>query len=141
AAQAGILDLLDDRVRATLKERLGVVPVAALHRGVDVPALIAVEVGEDAVFILQHFPPLTLCSSTSANMSPSLRPQARHREACIRSRHARAPQPERANAHTTLSFNVVGPPTGAENCRSTCGPGFGCSPRARASRMALVLSY
>src|SRR3954452_13426199 len=30
-------------------------------------------------------------------------------------------------------FSVVGPPTGAENCRSTCGPGFGGLPDAKPS--------
>ena len=38
------------------------------------------------------------------------------------------------------SVNVIGPPTGAENCRSICGPGLGYLPAANSSRMRLKLS-
>src|SRR5437868_14530199 len=40
---------------------------------------------------------------------------------------------QRAVAHHVDSFNVVGPPTGAENWRSICGPGFGGLPEANPS--------
>ena len=51
SAQAGVLHLLDDRVLPTLQQRLGVIPVAPRHRGLQAPRLIAVEVGEDAVLV------------------------------------------------------------------------------------------
>ena len=37
-------------------------------------------------------------------------------------------------------FNVVGPPTGADNCRSICGPGFGLRPSAKPSSTFSKLS-
>ena len=46
--------------------------------------------------------------------------------------------------HQVVSFSVVGPPTGAENWRSICGPGFGGLPEAKPSstlpRLSLVRS-
>ena len=42
--------------------------------------------------------------------------------------------------HHTLSFNVVGPPIGAENWRPFCGPGFGGLPPAKPSSTLLKLS-
>src|SRR5882762_5789351 len=41
--------------------------------------------------------------------------------------------------HVT-SFSVVGPPTGAENWRSICGPGFGGRPEANPSSTLPKLS-
>jgi hypothetical protein len=42
--------------------------------------------------------------------------------------------------HHTLSFNVVGPPIGAENWRPFCGPGCGGLPPAKPSSTLLKLS-
>src|SRR5690606_34645845 len=56
AAQARFLDLVDDPVAAPEQQLLGAVPVAALAGGVQLPALEAVEVGENAVLVLQHQP-------------------------------------------------------------------------------------
>src|SRR6202000_370228 len=46
--------------------------------------------------------------------------------------------------HQVVSFSVVGPPTGAENWRSICGPGFGGLPDAKPSstfpKLSLVRS-
>src|SRR5664279_5727227 len=39
-----------------------------------------------------------------------------------------------------VSFSVVGPPTGAENWRSICGPGFGVLPEAKPSSTLPKLS-
>ena len=54
AAQARCLDRVDDRVGAHGEQRLGVGPVATLLRGSQIPRLEAVEVREDAVFVLKH---------------------------------------------------------------------------------------
>src|SRR6267154_684589 len=46
------------------------------------------------------------------------------------------PGPRRSQcalARHVVSFSVVGPPTGAENWRSICGPGFGGLPEAKPS--------
>src|SRR5579872_4147872 len=42
--------------------------------------------------------------------------------------------------HQVTSFSVVGPPTGAENWRSICGPGFGGLPEAKPSSTLPKLS-
>ncbi len=39
-----------------------------------------------------------------------------------------------------IDLSVVGPPTGADNCRSTCGPGLTSLPVARPSRILSKLS-
>lgn len=56
AAQAGLLDQLDDPVAAEGKDVLGVVPVAPAAGGLQAEVLEAVEVREDAVFVAQHGP-------------------------------------------------------------------------------------
>src|SRR4029077_16829340 len=40
-----------------------------------------------------------------------------------------------------VSFNVVGPVIGAENCRPFCGPGFGALPEAKPSRTLPKVSF
>ena len=42
--------------------------------------------------------------------------------------------------HHAFSLSVVAPPTGAECCRSTCGPGFTFLPAPRSSRIFPKLS-
>ncbi len=54
AAQARRLHLVDDPVAALLEQPLGAVPVAARARAVEAPVAEAVEVGEDAVLVLEH---------------------------------------------------------------------------------------
>ncbi len=54
AAQTRILDLLDDVVPAQLDQLLGAVPNPALARGGEAPIVLAVEVGEDPVLVLEH---------------------------------------------------------------------------------------
>ena len=51
AAQAGILDLLDQRIAAPREQLPGAVPVAAPSRSGEPPVVLPVEVGEDAVLI------------------------------------------------------------------------------------------
>ena len=53
-AQARFLHLLDDRLVPLLDHRLGAVPGAARARGLEPPAVQAVEILEDAVLVLQH---------------------------------------------------------------------------------------
>ena len=82
AAQAGGLHLLDDPVTAFLDNRLGVVPVAARTGPGEARIVQPVQVGENAILVLQH------------------------QSAFAKSR----------------SVSTCGPPTGAEVCRSICGP-------------------
>src|SRR6478735_1652578 len=50
-AQPRRLDVLDDLVLPARHQRLGVVPVAALAGGIEVPRLETVEIGEDAILV------------------------------------------------------------------------------------------
>lgn len=52
--QARGLHDVDDAVLPDLEQLLRIVPVAPLHGGVDAPVLIAMDVGEDAVLVLQR---------------------------------------------------------------------------------------
>ena len=54
AAQARLLDHVDDGLGPEFEDRLGAVPVAALLRGVEPRRLEAVEIGEDAVLVGEH---------------------------------------------------------------------------------------
>ena len=54
AAQARRLYLLDDRLVPARDHRRGAVPGAARARGLKPPAMVAVEILEDAVLVLQH---------------------------------------------------------------------------------------
>src|SRR5215813_802277 len=58
-----------------------------------------------------------------------------HRTRLLCSRHT-----DRARPPHVTSFSVVGPPTGAENWRSICGPGFGGLPEANPSSTLPKLS-
>src|SRR5260370_20472104 len=76
---------------------------------------------------------------------PRRRQHAGRYNASVLSCHT--PRPCRLQcAHTrhVLSFSVVGPPTGAENCRLICGPGLGGSPNAKPfttlPKLSLVMS-
>src|SRR5262249_14380862 len=62
AAQVRLLDLVDDRVAAFGKDVLGVVPDAAAPGAGELPVVLAVEIEEDAVFVLERHvtPPLPL---------------------------------------------------------------------------------
>ena len=53
-AQAGGLHLVDDPLLALLDQRLRAVPCAARARALEPPVAEAVEVGEDAVFVVEH---------------------------------------------------------------------------------------
>ena len=53
-AQARSLHLVDDPVAALLQHRLGAVPGAARARAFEAPVMLAVEVLEDAVLVLEH---------------------------------------------------------------------------------------
>ena len=54
AAQARLLHLVDDPVAALVEEELGFVPGPAPARGLEARRVEAVEVGEDAVAVVQH---------------------------------------------------------------------------------------
>ena len=53
-AQAGILHLADDPVRAFRQERLGIVPGAARARSPQPPVVDAVQIFEDAILVREH---------------------------------------------------------------------------------------
>jgi hypothetical protein len=53
SSQTGGLDLRDDPVVSLDDHLLGLVPVTVLHRALEVGAVVAVQVGEDAVLVLQ----------------------------------------------------------------------------------------
>ena len=55
AAQPRLLALVDDPVAALVDHLLGAVPIAASSRAGEMPIVLAVEIGEDAVAISQHF--------------------------------------------------------------------------------------
>src|ERR1700761_1159729 len=115
AAQAGGLHLVDDPVTALVDDRLGAVPGATLARAFEAPIMEAVEIGEDAVLVGEHdvrFPSKTLDSAVG----------------------------RRVSAHQVISFNVVGPPIGAENWRPFCGPGLTGLPEANPSSTLPKLS-
>mmetsp|Transcript_19209 Transcript_19209/g.34218 ORF Transcript_19209/g.34218 Transcript_19209/m.34218 type:complete len:476 (-) Transcript_19209:63-1490(-) len=53
ATQPRLLHLVNNPVRSHLYQLLGLVPIAALHRTLDANVCLAIQVGEDAVFISQ----------------------------------------------------------------------------------------
>src|SRR5262249_33505679 len=53
-ALAGSLHLVDQPVAALLDDRLGAVPGAALARAVEAPVMLAIEIPEDAVLVVEH---------------------------------------------------------------------------------------
>ncbi len=52
-AQARCLDLVDNRIIANGEQSLGLIPIAAFLRSFQVPRLKAMDVGEDAVFVMR----------------------------------------------------------------------------------------
>jgi hypothetical protein len=54
AAQARALDLVDDPVATVVDELLGVHPAAASACPFEAPVAVAVEIGEDAIFVFKH---------------------------------------------------------------------------------------
>src|SRR3546814_12588251 len=66
------LDLFDDRVLAALHQILGLVPIAARLRGLEVPRLESVEIGEDAILVGEaHWPPPKFVIASAAKQSPA----------------------------------------------------------------------
>ena len=63
AAQARGLHLVDDPVAALVDDRLGAVPVAARPRALQAAIAEAVEIGEDAVLVLEHRSPFSAFSA------------------------------------------------------------------------------
>ena len=66
AAQAGILDLLADPGPALLEEPGRLVPVAPAARALQAPVVEAVEVGEDAVAVVEHQAPPSPASALAS---------------------------------------------------------------------------
>src|SRR6202035_4483432 len=85
--QAGGFHFIDDPVAALVDDRLGAIPGAAAARTIEAPILEAVEILEDTVLVVEH--DVNFLGSTMGR--------------------------RRANTHHVVSFNVVGPPMGAEN--------------------------
>src|SRR3546814_13568853 len=83
------LDRVDDRVGADLEQLPGVVPIAALHRRVDVPRLETVDVGEDAILVSEHGRPPTYSCSHAELVSASTSPQSMNSHEARRSEERR----------------------------------------------------
>src|SRR6185295_17518670 len=96
AAQTGFLHLVDDPVAAFFYDGLGAIPVAALARRVEPPILEAVEVGEDAILIGEHFPLLPAPRRGGRSARPAWAPRraSRHR-GCAWRRPRRRPRNSR----------------------------------------------
>ena len=69
-ALAGRLHLVDEPVAALLDEALGAVPGAARARAVEAPVVLAVEIEEDAVLVLQHSSIASNCRRPVASAPP-----------------------------------------------------------------------
>ena len=53
-AKAGRLHLIDDPVATLVDENFRAIPIAAFQSGSEISAVIAVKIGEDAIFIREH---------------------------------------------------------------------------------------
>src|SRR3546814_14761058 len=81
------LDLFDDRVLAALHQILGLVPIAARLRGLEVPRLESVEIGEDAILVGEaHWPPPKFVIASAAKQSPARSSNAETGRASCRER-------------------------------------------------------
>src|SRR6187551_1946937 len=101
----------------------------------------AVQILENAILVREHyFFLLSEESPTGAFGTAASRTLAAAPGLFALSSVNAEPDCSRAEAYSAGSSNVVAPPSGAENCRSTCGPGFGARPAAISSSNLLKLS-
>src|SRR5262249_22607574 len=145
SALARGLHLVDDGVAALVEDRPGIVPGPACARAGEPPVVLAVEVLEDAVPVVKHrqclpvFLPRGLSPTGEAGTAAS-RTLAGSPGRLAASSCSGLPAAAGAPPKIAGSVSVVGPPTGAEHCRSICGPGGGARPAAISSRMRPRLS-
>src|SRR3954451_19963093 len=130
AALARRLHFVDDPVAAFFEDRLRAVPGAARPRALEAPVVLAVEILEDAVLVSEHHV-LDLSPTGGFGTAASRTLAAAPGFLASASASAAPPLPAPApllRAYILVSVSVVAPPMGAENWRSTCGPGFGVRP-------------
>src|SRR5262249_38524411 len=105
------------------------------------PVVQAVEVGEDAVLVLEHQRRLdessiggfgVTASRTFAGSPGFLAAASLRAGSCL--------SPPLPRLYRAGSVSVVGPPTGADSCRSTCGPPLTVLPATRSSNILVKLS-
>ena len=72
AALARSFHFVDDGVAALFQDRLGAVPAAARARAVEAPAMVAVEIFENAVLVGEHAVCVVSCAVGRSNRRPSV---------------------------------------------------------------------